>query len=152
MKSLFCRRLCSCFCGKNPAAGQAAGFFAWILFACAQLLHAVGADVLAAVVLDVPAVTAEDAGRLVLLENNGLAVDIDFLRAGGLVPYGDDVVIDILQWGDAALGGFPHVAARGILRARLHDDLVRASAQKQMLTPPPSLEAKGLICNFWGSS
>ena len=78
MKSLFCRRLCSCFCGKNPAVGQAAGFFAWILFACAQLLHAVGADVLAAVVLDVPAVTAEDAGRLVLLENNGLAVDIDF--------------------------------------------------------------------------
>ena len=78
MKSLFCRRLCSCFCGKNPAVGQAAGSFAWILFACAQLLHAVGADVLAAVVLDVPAVTAEDAGRLVLLENNGLAVDIDF--------------------------------------------------------------------------
>ena len=78
MKSLFCRHLCSCFCGKNPAAGQAVGFFAWILFACAQLLHAVGADVLAAVVLDVPAVTAEDAGRLVLLENNGLAVDIDF--------------------------------------------------------------------------
>ena len=78
MKSLFCRRLCSCFCGKNPAVGQAAGFFAWILFACAQLLHAVGTDVLAAVVLDVPAVTAEDAGRLVLLENNGLAVDIDF--------------------------------------------------------------------------
>ena len=78
MKSLFCRRLCSCFCGKNPAAGQAVGFFAWILFACAQLLHAVGADALAAVVLDVPAITAEDAGRLVLLENNGLAVDIDF--------------------------------------------------------------------------
>ena len=78
MKSLFCRRLCSCFCGKNPAVGQAAGFFAWILFACAQLLHAVGADVLASVVFDISAVAAEDAGRLILLENNGFAIDIDF--------------------------------------------------------------------------
>ena len=77
MKSLFCRRLCSCFCGKNPAVGQAAGFFAWILFACAQLLHAVGADVLALVVDDVFRVIAEDAGRLILAQDDGLAIHED---------------------------------------------------------------------------
>ena len=48
------------------------------LFAGSELLHAVRADVLASVVFDISAVAAEDAGRLILLENNGFAIDIDF--------------------------------------------------------------------------
>jgi len=53
-------------------------FFVQNLFAGSELLHAVRADVLASVVFDISAVAAEDAGRLILLENNGFAIDIDF--------------------------------------------------------------------------